>query len=149
MQLATVEYARNVAGIENAHSSEMDDTTTNAIIDYLPDQYLGIDFGGTMRLGAYDCSLTEGSLARKLYQKELISERHRHRYEFNNKYKQILEDAGLVFSGVNPQSGLAEIIELPNHKFFIAGQFHPEFKTRPGKPSPIFKGFVEASIKNK
>ncbi len=149
MQLATVEYARNVVGIEGAHSSEMDDTTKDAIIDYLPDQYLGIDFGGTMRLGAFDCELKDNTLAKKLYKQDVISERHRHRYEFNNKYKEILEEAGLVFSGVNPQSGLVEIIEIPEHKFFIAGQFHPEFKTRPGKPSPIFKGFVEAAIKNK
>jgi len=149
MQLATIEYARNVAGIEDANSTEMDDTTKNPIIDYLPDQYLGIDLGGTMRLGAYDCELKEGTLARSLYKQDLISERHRHRYEFNNKYIKVLEEAGLVFSGFNPRSGLVEIVEIPEHKFFIAGQFHPEFKTRPGKPSPIFYGFVKASLENK
>ena len=150
MQLATIEYARNVLKIENANSSELDESCKNAIIDYLPDQYKGISLGGTMRLGSYNCELVEGSLAHKLYETKDIQERHRHRYEFNNKYEEIyLKEGGSLFSGFNPETGLKEIFELKNHKFFIASQFHPEFKSRPLRPHPLFRGFIGASIDHK
>jgi CTP synthase len=146
MQLASIEYARNVAGLEKANSTEMDPNTPHAIIDYLPDQYEGINFGGTMRLGAYNCDLVEGTHAYNAYGEEHISERHRHRYEFNNDYKQPLIDAGLTVSGINPETNLVEVIEIKDHKHFIACQYHPEFKSRPTKPHPLFKSFVGASL---
>jgi CTP synthase len=104
--------------------------------------------GGTMRLGLYDCEIKKGTLADKCYGEKLIKERHRHRYEFNNQFKEAYEKAGMVFSGVNPQSGLCEIIELPSNDFFIASQFHPEFTSRPLRPNPLFKGFIGAAIKH-
>jgi len=146
MQLASVEFARNVCGLENANSTEMDPNTPHKIIDYLPEQYAGINMGGTLRLGLYNCDLKEGSLAHKCYNKTAIKERHRHRYEFNNEYKGILEKNGLVFSGINPETKLAEIVELPTHKFFIASQFHPEFLSRPQRSHPLFKEFIKASL---
>ncbi|MDF2699118.1 MAG: synthetase [Haloplasmataceae bacterium] len=149
MQLATIEFARNVAGLKNANSTEMDESTPYPIIDYLPDQYSGINYGGTLRLGEYDCVVKKGTKAFTAYQIENIKERHRHRYEFNNKYKTILEENGLVFSGTNPQTGLAEIIELPNHPWFVGVQFHPEFISRPTRPQPLFKDFVGAAVKFK
>jgi len=146
MQLATIEYARNVAKLENANSTEMDENTPYPIIDYLPDQYQGIDLGGTLRLGEYDCEILEGTLAYKAYQTTFIKERHRHRYEFNNQFKKKLEENGLVISGINPQTNLVEIIELKNHPFFIGCQFHPEFASRPNRPHPLFKEFIKASV---
>ncbi len=146
MQLATIEYARNVLEIEDASSTELDTETTNPLFDYLPDQYNGINIGGTLRLGAYDCTLTEGSLAHKLYKDINISERHRHRYEFNNMYLDKF-DTNFIFSGKNIQSNLIEVIEIKNHKFFIACQYHPEFKSRPLNPHPLFDGLIKASIK--
>ncbi|AIO18233.1 CTP synthase [Candidatus Izimaplasma bacterium HR1] len=146
MQTASIEFARNVCKLEGANSTEMDPNTPHPIIDYLPEQYEGIDMGGTLRLGLYKCDITEGTLAYKAYQKPQIKERHRHRYEFNNVYKKQLEDCGLVFSGMNPETGLAEIIELPDHKFFIASQFHPEFLSRPNRPHPLFREFIGACI---
>ncbi len=147
MQTATIEFARNVCHMEGAHSTEMDPDTPYPVIDYLPEQYEGIDMGGTLRLGLYNCDITDGSLAHKAYGSLRIKERHRHRYEFNNKYKQQLEDGGLVFSGINPETGLAEIIELPSHPFFIASQFHPEFLSRPQRPHPLFREFIGAALK--
>ncbi len=147
MQVATVEFARNVVNIKEATSTEMDPNTEAPLFDYLKEQYDGINLGGTLRLGLYDCKIEKGSLAHKLYGETLIQERHRHRYEFNDVYKANLEEKGFVFSGVNPQTGLAEIVEIPNHKFFIACQYHPEFLSRIGKPHPLFKGFLEASLK--
>lgn len=147
MQLACIEYARNVFGIEDAASSELHPDTNHPIIDYLPDQYEGIDLGGTLRLGLYDCKLKENSLAYKLYGLDLIKERHRHRYEFNNKFNYILEEKDLIASGRNPQTNLVEIVELKNHPYFIACQFHPEFISRPYKAHPLFKGLIEAAIK--
>ena len=147
MQTATIEFARNVCKMEGANSTEMDPDTPYPVIDYLPEQYEGIDMGGTLRLGLYNCALTPGSMAHKIYKNAMIAERHRHRYEFNNKFKEQLENCGLVFSGTNPETGLAEIIELPDHKFFIASQFHPEFLSRPYRPHPLFKEFVGASMK--
>jgi len=146
MQVAAIEYARNVANLEGANTTEFDELTKHAIFDYLPDQYEGIDMGGTLRLGLYDCYVKEGTKAFNAYQSAHIKERHRHRYEFNNKYKSILEEAGLVFSGINPQTGLVEIIEIPNHRWFVAGQFHPEFLSRPQRPQPLFREFIKASI---
>ena len=148
MQLALIEFARNVLGHKDANSTEFNENTSYPLIDYLPDQYKGINMGGTMRLGDYDCCLLEGSKAKELYQASEIKERHRHRYEFNNKYKEEFVKNGMVFSGTNPQTGLCELIELKDHPFFMACQFHPEFKSRPLNPHPLFKGFIEASIKN-
>lgn len=145
MQLTTIEYARDEFNLLDANSSELNPKTTNPIIDYLPDQYQGINLGGTLRLGLYDCNLVEGSLANKLYKQTSIKERHRHRYEFNNKYKYIL-DKDLIASGVNPQTGLVEIVESKSHPYFIACQFHPEFKSRPYRPHPLFKGLIDACL---
>ena len=148
MQMAVIEFARHVVGLD-AHTTELDENTPHPIIDYLPEQYEGIDLGGTLRLGLYDCEITPNTLAHEVYQSTLIKERHRHRYEFNNKYKKQLEDHGLVFSGTNPQTGLAEIIELPGHPYFIAGQFHPEFLSRPNRPHPLFLHFVKHAMERK
>ncbi|MFK5884060.1 MAG: CTP synthase [Candidatus Izemoplasma sp.] len=146
MQLATVEFSRNVCGLEGADSTEMNPDTPYNVIDYLPEQYEGINLGGTLRLGLYDCKLKKGTLAFNVYGKDIIQERHRHRYEFNNDYKKVLEEHGLIISGVNPESNLAEIIEIPKHKFFIATQFHPEFLSRPQRAHPLFKEFIVSCI---
>ncbi len=151
MQLATIEFARNVCGLKSATSTEFDQKTKEPVIDLMPEQKEIIKtkkMGATMRLGAYDCQLTPETRAYAAYGKQkLISERHRHRYELNNDYRQMLENGGLVISGNNPQKNLAEIIELPNHPFFMAAQFHPEFKSRPQTPHPLFREFVRAAIK--
>ena len=150
LQMAVIEYARNVVGLKNANTTEANPKTPYPVIDTLPDQVAKImkkELGGTMRLGAYDCILKPGSKALQLYGSKAISERHRHRYEVNNDYKAQLEKAGLVISGTNPKSNLAEIIELPGHKFFMGSQFHPELKSRPLHPHPLFLGFIEAAIK--
>jgi len=149
MQIATIEFARNVAGIPDATSTEFDLDTNEPIIHFLPGQNADIDLGGTLRLGLFDCELTAGSLAANAYESTFIQERHRHRYEFNDAYKERLVAAGLVFSGINPQSGLVEVIENPNHPFFVAAQYHPEFLSRPGKPHPLFKAFIGASLDSK
>lgn len=149
MQLALIEYARNVLGIKDADSTEFNPDTTNPVIDYLPNQYKGINIGGTMRIGTYDCQIRTGTLAYKIYKKKQIKERHRHRYEFNNDYRSIFEENGIVFSGINPTTNLVEMIELKNHPYFIAVQFHPEFKSRPIKAHPLFLSFVQASINYK
>ena len=149
MQLSVIEFARNVCGIEDATSTEFDPTTKNPIIDLMADQKSIVNMGGTLRLGNYDCKVKKDTLAYTDYKQEHIKERHRHRYEFNNKYKDILEKNGMVFSGINEAADLVEIIEIPSHKHFIASQFHPEFKSRPTKPHPLFDSFVKASIKNK
>lgn len=148
MQIAVIEFARNVCGIKDASSTEFNEACANPIIDLMADQKTIINMGGTLRLGNYECSLKESTLAHKIYKENKILERHRHRYEFNNKYKEILEKNGMVFSGINDPSNLVEIIELPNHPFFIASQFHPEFKSRPTRPHPLFDAFIEASINN-
>jgi CTP synthase len=149
MQLAVIEFARNVAGLKNANSTEMDADTPYPVIDYLPDQYRGIKLGGTMRLGNYDCEIKKETKAYAAYNAENVVERHRHRYEFNNRFKEPLETAGLVFSGQNAQTGLVEIIELPAHPWFVACQFHPEFVSRPLRPHPLFHDFVGASLARK
>ncbi len=149
MQLAVIEFAKNVVGLEDVNSTEFDSMCKNPIIDLMSDQKSIINMGGTLRLGNYECSLKPGTLAQKVYKEDKILERHRHRYEFNNKYKEMLEKKGLVFSGKNDAANLVEIVELPSHPFFIAGQFHPEFKSRPTRPHPLFDAFVKASIDTK
>ncbi len=160
MQCAVIEFARNVAGLEKANSEEFDSLAEDKVI-YLMKEWFDhrkksleqrdvcSDKGGTMRLGAYPCMLSKGSRAQAIYQAEEISERHRHRFEFNMLYREKLEQAGLVFSGVSPDGALAEIIELPDHPWFLACQFHPEFKSQPMRPHPLFKGFIEAAKKRR
>ena len=145
MQMAVVEFARNVLGLKDANSTEFDEKTKNPVIHIMEDQKTIKKKGGTMRLGSYPCKLKEGSLAHKLYGKTLIDERHRHRFEYNNEYKSRLEAAGLICSGTSPDGSLVEIVECPDHPYFIAGQFHPELKSRPNKPSPLFVGLVKAA----
>ncbi len=147
MQCAVIEYARNVAGLKEANSTEFDENTAYPVIDLMLEQKNVQGYGGTMRLGAYECHLKKGSVAAKAYGKNVISERHRHRYEFNNEYMKQISDAGLVFSGMSPDGMLAEIVELPELDWFVASQFHPEFKSRPEKPHPLFKGLIDAAVK--
>ena len=146
MQCAVIETARNVLGWADANSTEFAPETTHPVIDLMAEQRNITDKGGTMRLGAYDCRLRHGSLAEKCYGKTDISERHRHRYEYNSQFKDELEKAGLKISGVNPQHDLVEIVELPNHPYFIACQFHPEFKSRPQAAHPLFDGLIAAAL---
>lgn len=146
MQLATVEYARNVLGLEGAHSAELDPETPYPIIDLLPEQKDIEDLGGTLRLGLYPAHIKEGTMVSEIYSEQDIAERHRHRYEFNNDFREQLEEAGLVFSATSPDGRLIEMVELPKNDFFIACQFHPEFLSRPNRPHPIFKSFIEASL---
>lgn len=145
MQLAIIEFARNVCNIKDANSTEFDELCENKIIDLMANQKGIINMGGTLRLGNYECSLKKGTLAYENYKKDAVNERHRHRYEFNNEYKEILEKNGMVFSGINKQSNLVEIIEIPSHKHFIACQFHPEFKSRPTRCHPLFDSFIKKS----
>ncbi|MFT8323401.1 MAG: CTP synthase [Bacillus sp. (in: firmicutes)] len=147
MQVASIEFARNVLGWEGAHSSEIDEETPYPIIDLLPEQKDIEDLGGTLRLGLYPCKLKENTKAYEAYQDEVIYERHRHRYEFNNQYRQEMEKSGFIFSGTSPDGRLVEIVELKDHPWFLASQFHPEFISRPTKPQPLFREFIGASIK--
>ena len=146
MQVAAIEYARNVAGLVGANTTEFDADTPHAIITELADQDQEINFGEALRLGLYDCSVKEGTKAYDAYQASNVKERHRHRYEFNNNYKEALEEAGLIFSGINPQTALVEIIEIPSHRWFVAVQFHPEFLSRPQRPQALFRDFIKAAI---
>ena len=161
MQIAVIEYARNVAGLKDACSGEFHDATDTKVIDFMPGQSDAVDKGGTLRLGSYPCVVTPGTLMEKCYfgddesgdgksesGEKLIHERHRHRYEFNNDYKDVLTEAGLVISGQSPDGNLVETVEVPDHPFFLGVQFHPEFKSRPNRPHPIFREFVKNSIKN-
>jgi len=152
MQIQVIEYARNVLGLKDVNSSEMDKSTSNPVIDLMPDQN-GKILGGTLRLGKYECKLTPGTLAEKAYGAETIWERHRHRYEFNNAYRDGFIKAGLVISGVNPERDLVEICEAPDHPWMVGVQFHPEFKSRPNRAGPLFREFIKAaceySVKNK
>ncbi len=145
MQCAVIEWARNTAQLKDANSAEFDPTTANPVINLLPEQQDVVDLGGTMRLGLYPCRVNPDTLAFKLYQKEVIYERHRHRYEFNNSYRNLFLESGYVLSGTSPDGRLVEMIELPNHPFFIACQFHPEFQSRPSAPHPLFQGFIQAA----
>ena len=146
MQVALIEIARHLAGLTAANSTEFDQNTQYKIVDYLPEQYTGINLGGTLRLGNYDCVLKKGSNVEKYYGTDFIQERHRHRYEFNNEYRSTLEKVGVDFVGENPQAKLVEVIELKNKNWFVGCQFHPEFSSRPNHPHPLFLGFVEHSI---
>jgi len=145
MQCAVIEWARNTAQLENANSAEFDPNTPNPVINLLPEQQDVVDLGGTMRLGLYPCRVNPDTLAFKLYQQEVIYERHRHRYEFNNAYRNLFLESGYAVSGTSPDGRLVEMIELPSHPFFIASQFHPEFQSRPSAPHPLFQGFVQAA----
>ncbi len=145
MQVATIEFARNVLKLEGAHSAEFDPGTAHPVIALLDEQQNVTDKGGTMRLGSQPCSLAPGSLTAQLYGAEEIHERHRHRYEFNNAYREAFEAAGLVFSGTSPDGNLVEIVEIAGHPFYVASQFHPEFKSKPNKPHPLFEGFIAAA----
>ena len=146
MQLATVEFARNVAGLTGANSSELDEHTPHAIIDLMPEQKDVVDLGGTLRLGSFPCVIKEGTKARELYQVSEVDERHRHRFEFNNAYKEQLEEAGMVFSGTSPDGRLVEMIELKDHPYYVGVQFHPEFQSRPTRPHPLFSGLIKACL---
>ena len=148
MQISVIEYARNVAGLADADSGEFNEICKNKVIDFMPGQYDEIDKGGTLRLGAYPCELKKGTVIKKLYGKSEISERHRHRYEFNNDYREILQEKGLVLSGMSPDGRLVETVELGGRDFYVGVQFHPEFKSRPNKPHPLFKGFIHSALKN-
>lgn len=146
MQCAVVEFARNVLGYKDAHSVEIDPTTSHPVINMMEEQKNIANMGGTMRLGAYPCRLVEGSKAREIYGTEMISERHRHRYEFNSEYLEEFKKAGMVATGINPESGLVEIVEIPEHPYFVASQFHPEYKSTVMHPHPLFVAFVNAAM---
>lgn len=148
MQLATIEYARNVCGLKDANSLEFDELTKNPIINLMSDQSL-TDMGGTQRLGDYNCELAAGTHARELYGVDMIQERHRHRYEFNNEYKDALVEHGLTIAGINPERNLVEIVEIKEHPYFVACQFHPEFTSRPNRSQPLFQGLITAAHKRK
>ena len=148
MQIAVIEFARNVCGIVDASSGEFEQTE-NKVIDFMEDQYEGRQKGGTLRLGAYPCKIKKGTMMEKCYKTDMISERHRHRYEFNNKYANLFVSKGLLISGTSPDEKIVETVEIPQNSFFVGVQFHPEFKSRPNKPHPLFKGFVKAALSRK
>jgi CTP synthase len=147
MQMAVIEFARNVIGLKDAHSTEMDANTTNPVINLMEEQKKIKMMGGTMRLGSYPCDIKENTLAHQIYGQLNITERHRHRYEFNNDYLDIYEKAGMIASGKNPETGLVEIVELPQHPFFIGVQYHPELKSTVEEPAPLFIHFIAAAKK--
>ena len=149
MQCAVIEFARHVCGMNDAHSSEFCQETTHPVIDLMESQVDVEDKGGTMRLGAYPCKVQPGTKTEAAYGTLEISERHRHRYEFNNKYRQELQDAGLVIAGTLPDDSLVEIVEVKDHPWFVASQFHPELKSRPNNPHPLFRDFVTAALEVK
>lgn len=149
MQIAIIEFARNVLSLKDANSAEINPETPYPVIDILPEQKDVTDMGGTMRLGQYPCSLNPESKAYELYGASMIYERHRHRYEVNNDYRTDLLKGGMIFAGTSPDNHIVEMVEIPSHPWFVAGQFHPEFKSRPNKPHPLFRGFVTASLKHK
>ncbi|MBQ3462340.1 MAG: CTP synthase [Clostridia bacterium] len=149
MQIAVIEYARNVLGYADAHSSELNPDTTHPVIDLMPEQRDVEDLGGTMRLGMYPCKLTEGSLSKKIYGDDLIYERHRHRYEFNNHYRTEITEKGMLIAGQSPNEKLVEMVEIPDHPWYIGVQFHPEFKSRPNRSHPLFASFIKAAIVKK
>ena len=146
MHMAVIEFARNVVGLGGANTVEIDPKSAHPVISIMEDQATIEEKGGTMRLGAYPCVLGEGTLAQRSYQVSEISERHRHRFEFNNDYREKLEGAGMVLSGMSPDGNLVEMVEIPDHPYFIACQFHPEFKSRPTAPHPLFTSFIKAAL---
>ena len=147
LHMAVIEFARNVCHLKDANSTEINPETPHPVIDILPEQKKVSEKGGTMRLGAYPCELAEGSLANRIYGVNHIDERHRHRYEVNNSYRERLSAKRMVFSGLSPNGRLVEMIELKNHPWFIGCQFHPEFKSRPMRPHPLFRDFVAAALR--
>ncbi|MBN4070856.1 CTP synthase, partial [Olleya sp. AH-315-F22] len=147
MQIAVIEYARNILGLEGANSTEMDENTPYPVIDLMEEQKAITNKGGTMRLGAWDCKLKEDTIVSQVYNKTNIEERHRHRYEYNNTYKAQLESAGMIATGLNPETGLVEIIELPEHPWFVGVQYHPEYKSTVSNPHPLFVTFIKAALK--
>lgn len=146
MQIAVIEYARAAAGIPDANSGEFDEQCRHKVIDFMPGQSNDIDKGGTLRLGAYPCAIAPGTVMERCYQSLSVSERHRHRYEFNNDYRELLQSFGLTLSGLSPDGRLVEAVELTDRPFYMGVQFHPEFKSRPNKPHPLFKGFIGAAL---
>jgi len=148
MQIAVIEFARNVCGLADANSGEFDEFTKNKVIDFMPDQNAERAKGGTLRLGAYPCKIAKGTKMEAQYGSDLIHERHRHRYEFNNDYRKLMVEKGLVISGTSPDDHIVETVEVPENDFFVAVQFHPEFKSRPNKAHPLFKGLIENSLKH-
>ena len=149
MQTAVIEFARNVCGLTDADSGEFDSYSKHKVIDFLPDQNDNVNKGGTLRLGAYPCKVKKGTKLYECYDKEEIFERHRHRYEFNNEYRDIITEKGLTIGGTSPDGYIVETIENPSCDFFVGVQFHPEFKSRPNKPHPLFLGLVKHSLKRK
>jgi CTP synthase len=149
MQIAVIEYSRSILGLKDANSNEFDPYSKNKVIDFMPDQSDEINKGGTMRLGTYPCKIMRGTIMEKCYNKLMISERHRHRYEFNNDYREELSNAGLLISGTSPDGRIVETIEIPKNDFFVGVQFHPEFKSRPNRAHPLFSGFVGAAVEKK
>lgn len=149
MQIAVIEFARNVLGYADANSNEFDELSTHKVIDFMADQSDDMDKGGTMRLGAYPCKITAGSLLEQCYGTDEISERHRHRYEFNNEYRKEMEDHGLLIAGTSPDGTLVESVEIPSNRFYLGVQYHPEFKSRPNKAHPLFREFIRASVSTK
>jgi len=145
MQIGVIEFARNVCGLANANSREFDEKAEHLVIDLMDEQEGIVKKGGTMRLGAYPCKIAPDTTLAKLYKDSTASERHRHRYEFNNEYRERMEARGLKICGLSPDGTLVEAIELPEKRFFVGVQFHPEFKSRPNRPHPLFSGFVKAS----
>jgi CTP synthase len=148
MQLMCVEFARSVLGLEDANSTEFDRSTSHPVIDLMLEQKSITDMGGTMRLGLYPCSIVSGTKVDKAYHTDLVQERHRHRFEFNNAFRKQFEAAGMIFSGLSPDNKLVEISELTNHPFMVGSQFHPEFLSRPNKPHPLFLAFIKESAKH-
>jgi CTP synthase len=149
MQMAVIEYARNVLGVKDANSTEMNEGTANPVIDLMEEQKTVTEKGGTMRLGAWRCDIRKGTLAHKIYGQSTIMERHRHRYEYNGEYFDELEKGGLKASGINPETGLVEVIEIEKHPFFVGVQYHPEYKSTVANPHPLFTAFVAATVKAK
>ena len=141
-----IDFARSVLGLEDAHSTEFESASESPVIDLMPNQRAIEDLGGTMRLGVYPCSLVPGTVAWSAYQVGMVDERHRHRFEFNNQYRKLFEENGMVFSGLSPDGRLVEIAEVKDHPFMLGSQFHPEFASRPNTPHPLFKAFVGAAI---
>jgi len=149
MQMAVIEFARTVLGLSDANSSEMNETTKNPVIDLMEDQKQIENMGGTMRLGAWECTLSSPSISYDAYKKDIINERHRHRYEYNNSYKKQLEEKGMIATGINPDTGLVEIVEIPTHPWFVGVQYHPEYKSTVANPHPLFEAFIEAALRHK